>query len=57
MEMESDSIYCIAVVVEDEFGREWVMFDRSNAASFDASGQTERFPDVDYSRDPADWEY
>ena len=56
MEMESDSIYCIAVVVEDEFGREWVEFDRHSADRF-AVGEKDRAPDVDYSRDPADWEY
>ena len=56
MEMESDSTYCIAAVVEDEFGREWVEFDRHSAARF-AVGEKDRAPDVDYSRDPADWEY
>ena len=56
MELELDSTYCVAAVVEDEFGREWVTVDRSDAVRFTAGGQ-DRFLDVDYSRDPADWEY
>ena len=56
MEMGSDGTYCIAAVVEDEFGREWVEFDRHSAAEF-AVGEKDRAPDVDYSRDPADWEF
>ena len=56
MEMEPGSTYCIAAVVEDEFGREWMEFDRHSAARF-AVGEKDRAPDVDYSRDPADWEY
>ena len=56
MELDLDSTYCVAAVVEDEFGREWVAADRSDAVRFTAGGQ-DRFLDVDYSRDPADWEY
>ena len=56
MEMGSDGTYCIAAVVEDEFGREWVEFDLHSAARF-AIGEKDRAPDVDYSRDPADWEF
>lgn len=56
MEMGSDGTYCIAAVVEDEFGREWVEFDLHSAAEF-AVGEKDRAPDVDYSRDPADWEF
>lgn len=56
MEMGSDGTYCIAAVVEDEFGREWVEFDLHSAARF-AVGEKDRAPDVDYSRDPADWEF
>lgn len=56
MELELDSTYCVAAVVEDEFGREWVAADRSDAVRFTAGGQ-DRFLDVDYSRDPGDWEY
>lgn len=57
MEMEPGSTYCIAAVVEDEFGREWVTLDWSSVSSFAASGEHDRFTDVDYSGDPADWDY
>lgn len=57
MEMEPGSTYCVAAVVEDEFGRELVTFDRSSASRFTASGEHDRFADVDYSGDPADWDY
>ena len=56
MEMGSDGTYCIAAVVEDEFGREWVEFDLHSVARF-AVGEKDWPPDVDYSRDPADWEF
>ena len=56
MEMEPGFTYCIAAVVEDEFGREWVEFDLHSVARF-AVGEKDWPPDVDYSRDPADWEF
>lgn len=56
VEMEPDHVYCIAAVAEDEFGREWVTPDQSSVVRFTASGR-ERFFDVDYKGDPADWDY
>lgn len=56
MEVESDSLYSYAAVAEDEFGRELVVSDFGAAARVTDSGP-DFFPDLDYSGDPADWEY
>ena len=56
LELEPDSIYCIAAVAEDEFGREWVSPDQSSATRFTDNGR-DHFVDPDYRSDPADWDY
>lgn len=56
VELEFDSVYCVAAVAEDEFGRELVAPDWSSAARVTADG-VDHFPDLDYSSDPADWDY
>ena len=56
MEVELDSVYCYAAVVEDEFGRELVVPDWDTAARVTDSG-VDYFHNLDYSGDPADWDY
>ena len=56
MEVELDSIYCYAAVAEDEFGRELVVPDWDTAARVTDSG-VDYFHNLDYSSDPADWDY
>ena len=56
MEVEPDSVYCVAAVAEDEFGRELVAPDWASAVRVTAGG-VDHFPDLDYRSDPADWDY
>lgn len=57
VQMEGGHVYCIAAVVEDEYGREWVVTS-PHWFSFaeDIENITTR-PDPEFSTDPADWEY
>ena len=54
VEMEVGHTYCIAAVVADEFGREWVVPEYYGQTATEASLETSS---TEYSRDPADWEY
>lgn len=54
VEMEVGHTYCIAAVVADEFGREWVVREYYGQTATEASLETSS---TEYSRDPADWEY
>lgn len=54
VEMEVGHTYCIAAVVVDEFGREWVVPEYYDKTATEASLETST---TEYSRDPADWEY
>ena len=57
VQMEGGHVYCIAAVVEDEYGREWVVTS-PHWLSFaeDIENITTR-PDPEFSPDPADWAY
>lgn len=54
VEMEVGHTYCIAAVVADEFGREWVVPEYYGKTATEASLENSS---TEYSRDPADWEY
>lgn len=56
VQMEIGHIYCIAAVVADEFGREWVAPDQHGY--YDVTEDSLRSPPfLEFSRDPADWDY
>lgn len=57
VQMEIGHSYCIAAMVEDEYGREWVVPDQHGGfyATEDSVGDPAPF--LELSRDPADWEY
>lgn len=63
--LETGHDYCIAAVIEDEFGREWVLVSEraSYAAAEDvlygygAPLNVQHIPYSDADSDPADWEY
>ena len=53
--LETGHSYCIAAVVEDEFGREWVA-PEYHVQTVTEEGSIEH-DYAEYSRDPADWDY
>lgn len=57
VQMEIGHSYCVAAVVEDEYGREWVVPDQHGGfyATEDSVGDPAPF--LELSRDPADWEH
>lgn len=57
VQMEIGHSYCIAAVVKDEYGREWVVPGQHGGfyATEDSVGDLN--PLLELSRDPADWEY
>ena len=55
--LEPGHTYFVAVVVEDEFGREWVMPDQRGGDAVTEAGKLEHVWDWELSYDPADWGY
>ena len=54
VELEVGHTYCIAAVVEDEYGREWVATEYYGRT---ATATSLEISYTEYSRDPADWAY
>lgn len=57
IQMEFGHSYCIAAVVEDEFDREWVVFDVHGSYRPTEDSLENPYPSEGFSYDPADWEY
>lgn len=57
VQMELGHTYCIAAVVEDEFGREWVAPDQCGGYYATEDRLESPYPSEGLSRDPADWAY
>ena len=57
VQMELGHTYCIAAVVEDEFGREWVAPDQCGGYYATEDSLESPYPSEGLSRDPADWAY
>ena len=49
--------YCLAALVEDEYGRTWMFPDRAWVIQEGDNTSAWSVDSFDWSRDPADWDY
>ena len=55
--LEPGYTYCMAALVTDEYGRQWVV--HGTPAAYDPEEEFVEYADIteDYSSDPADWDF